>query len=124
GDDAVDVLVVEKLLIFSRGGEFGIVGDFASQGVAPVVQIGGGDAFDARKRNCSTEQARALHANADDSEAHLVARGNVRRTRWDGVGVDDQLWRYGCRASDSRGALDELTASEVFFHGSLLWNEN
>src|SRR5438876_160767 len=73
GDDAVDLLVVEKFLIAARGDDF-VAGDFFRKRVAAVPEIGGGDAFDAGELHGIRQQARALHADADDAETHAVAR--------------------------------------------------
>jgi len=42
--------------------------------VATVIEIAGGDAFDAGQLDGVTEQAGTLHADADDAEAETVAR--------------------------------------------------
>ena len=48
GDDTVDFLVVEKLLVAARGGN-ALADNFLRERVAAVPQIGRGDALDARK---------------------------------------------------------------------------
>ena len=76
GDDAVDLLVVQQLLIAARRRQVG-AGDFAGERVAAIVEIAGGGALDTRQRDGPCEQAGALHPDADHAEAHAVARGHL-----------------------------------------------
>ena len=70
--DAVDVLVVEQLLIAARDGEIG-PHDLARQRVPTVVQVAGGGAFDAGQLDGLGQEPVPLHADADHAEPHPVA---------------------------------------------------
>ena len=104
GDDAVDVLAIEEFLIFAGDGEIGLAGDFAGELMTAIPEIGGADALDAGKRGGGGEEAGTLHADADDSEAHLVARRNVRGTRRNRIGIGEEFWSDGGGACESGGA--------------------
>src|SRR5260370_554307 len=81
---------------------------------------GGGDAFDSGEGEGVAEQAGALHADADDAEAETVAgRGRLQGKR-NVLRLEKN--RGGSRkcASGTGGAMEELTAGKIFFHGALL----
>ena len=121
GDDAVDVFAVEEFLIMAGNRKAGIVGDFASEEVAAVVEIGSSDARDARQRNGVSEQAGALHADADHAEANAVAgsyglRGRSVRMRIEEDGAG--RFRIGGSeegASHGGSGLQEFTTREILF---------
>ena len=60
-------------MITARDRQVGVAGDLAGQRVAAVIEVGRAHAFDAREGHRGREQARALHADADDAEADAVA---------------------------------------------------
>ena len=72
GDETVDLFIIEQIFVAARGGDF-FADNFLGESVAAVVEVASGDAFDAGKLDSVVEQARALHANADDAEAQAVA---------------------------------------------------
>src|SRR6266702_271721 len=119
GDDAIDFLVVEEFLIAARRGDFR-AGDFFGEHVAPVVEIGGSAALDARQLNGVRQQARALHVHADDAEAHAVARRDGARRKWNLFWIQDHRARGYVRAGGAGAALEEFTAGKIFFHFALL----
>src|SRR5712692_4889407 len=73
GDQAIDFFVVEEIFVAAGYEEIGIADDFAGEGVAAVVEVGGGDALRAWELHSGGEQAGALHADADDAEAQAIA---------------------------------------------------
>src|SRR5260370_4350472 len=79
GDQAIDFFVVEEIFVAAGYEEIGIADDFAGEGVAAVVKIGGRDALRASKSDGGGEQAGALHADADDAEAQAVAGSDAGR---------------------------------------------
>jgi len=80
--DAVDIFAVQEFLVAARCGELGIPGDLPGQRVAAIVEVGGRDALHTGQCNRGSQQARALHADADHAEPHPLAGGR----------------RSGCRA--------------------------
>ena len=68
------LLVVEQLLVAARGPQLG-AHDLPREGVAAVVEVAGGGAFDAGQARSRCEQAGALHPDADHPEAHAIAGG-------------------------------------------------
>src|SRR5258708_36576536 len=101
----------EKRLILADRFSF-CAGNFIGEGVAAVVEISGGDAFNAGKCDGIGEQGGALHANADYAETETVAcgdrgfqcGGNVLRLGQD-VARDSQS------SGSARGFLQELPTS-------------
>src|SRR6266568_1289803 len=119
GDDAIDFLVVEEFLIAARRRNFR-AGDFLGEGVAPVVEIGGSDALDARQLNGVREEAGTLHADADDAEAYAVARRDGARRQRNLFWIQDHRARGYVRTGGAGAALEEFTAGKIFFHFALL----
>ena len=78
GDDAVDLLVVEQLLVPARRPQVG-ADDFTRARVPPVVEVARGDAFDTGQADRPCEQAGSLHPDPDYPEAHAVAGGHLTR---------------------------------------------
>ncbi len=74
--DAIDILAVEQLLIMTRGGQAGIIGDLPGEGVAAIIEVGCGDTFDAGQANGGGEQTGALHADSDHAKTYTVAGGH------------------------------------------------
>ena len=105
GDDAVDVLAIEEFLVFARDGEIGLAGDFAGELMTAIPEIGGADTLDARKRGGGGEEAGTLHADANDSETHLVARRDVGAPRRNRIGIGEEFWSDGGGAGETGGAL-------------------
>src|SRR5216684_2031186 len=96
-----------------------------SEGVATVVEIGGGDALRAWELHSGGEQAGALHADADDAEAQAITGGNC------GIagGFEARVSQEKCvgggeGAGGSGSALQEFAAREIFFHLTLLMRKN
>src|SRR5207244_145297 len=119
GDEAVDFFVFEELFVTAGGGDF-LADNFLGERVAAVVEIASGDAFDARQLDGIGKQAGALHADADDAEAQSVAWcGRLQRQR-DMLRLKENCRRSRERASSAGGAMEELTAGKIFFHGALL----
>src|SRR5258708_35596536 len=117
GDEAIDFFVVEEIFVAAGYEEIGIADDFAGEGVAAVVEVGGGDALRAGELHSGGEQAGALHADADDAEAEAVAGGDA------GIagGFEARVSQEKCvgsgeGAGGSGGALQEFAAREIFFH--------
>ena len=109
GNEAVDFLVVEKFFVAARGGNF-LADDFLSEQMAAVVEVGGGDAFDAGKLDGVFEQAGALHADADDAEADAVARRDGLHRKRDVFRLEKNRGRGRKRASGTGTALEKFTA--------------
>src|SRR6266849_5155347 len=116
-DQAIDFLVVEEVFVAAGYEEIGIADDFAGEGVAAVVEVGGGDALRAWELHGGGEQAGALHADADNAEAQAVAGGNC------GIagGFEARVSQEKCvgggeGAGGSGSALQEFAAREIFFH--------
>src|SRR6266568_203793 len=118
GDEAVDFLVVEKIFVAARGGNF-FADNFLGERVAAVVEVASGDAFDAGKLDGIAKQAGTLHADADDAEAQAVARRSRLQRQRNVLRFKKNGGRSRERAGSSSGALEELTAGKIFFHGCL-----
>src|SRR5882757_6359239 len=117
GDQAIDFFVVEQIFVAAGDEEIRIAGNFAREGVAAIVKIGGGDALRAGKRHCGVEQAGALHADADDSETQPVTGSDA------GIagGFDARVSQKKCvgggeSAGGACSLLEEFAAREVIFH--------
>ena len=123
GDDAVDLLVVEKFLIAARGGNFR-ADDFLRERVAAVVKVGGRDALDTGQLDGIGKQAGALHADADDAEAHAIARRRGLQGQRNMLRLEENSRRSGERSGGAGAALEEFAAGEVLFHGALLEEVN
>src|SRR6266700_5352640 len=119
GDEAVNFFVSEKLFVNARGGDF-IAGDFLGENVAAVVEVAGGDAFDAWELDGFFEQAGTLHADANDAEAQAIARRDRLKRKRDMFGLKKNCRRSGERASGTGRAVEKLAAGKIFFHGALL----
>jgi len=119
GDEAVDFLVIEEIFV-AAGGEESLADNFACKGVAAVVEVASGDAFDAGELDGVAEQAGALHADADDAEAETVAGGDGLHREGDVFGFEKNGGGSRERAGGTGGAMEELTAGKIFFHGALL----
>ncbi len=72
GDQAIDLFVVEQIFVAAGDEKIGIAGNFARERVAAIVEIGGGNALSAGERHGGSEQARSLHADADDAETQTI----------------------------------------------------
>src|ERR1700682_2342747 len=79
-DDAVDVLVVEKILVAAGDGKMRAP-DSARQDVSPIVEIGRARALNSREPDGRPQQTGSLHAYANHPEAHPVAWGSRSRSR-------------------------------------------
>src|SRR5882724_7989431 len=119
GDEAVDLLVVEKILITARGGDF-FADNFLGERVAAVVEIASRDAFDTRQLDGVAEQTGALHANADDAEANTIARSRHLPGQRIVLRFQKNRRHSRQRASGSGAALQEFAAGKIFFHDALL----
>ncbi len=118
GHDAVDVLVVEQLVVAARGEQLR-ARDLPGQGVAAVVEIAGGRALYPRERDGGLEEARPLHADTDHPEAHPIARGAGSRRSLDRLGIEQHL--LGGEDGGGSGArLQERTAGRAELHEWLL----
>ena len=73
-DDAVDILATQQFVVAARREEVRITRDLLGQRVPPIVQIGGGDAFDTRQADRVVKQPRTLHADADHAETDALSR--------------------------------------------------
>ncbi len=71
-NDSLDVFVGEQLLILAGDGDVG-AGNFFGEGLAAVPEIAGGETLGAREVNGGLQEARALHADADDAEVDDLA---------------------------------------------------
>ena len=123
GDEAIDFLVVEEIFV-AASGENSFAHDFAGEGVAAVVEVAGGDAFDAGELEGVVKQAGALHADADDAEAQAVAGSDGLHGEGDVFGHKKNGGGGRERAGGPGGAMEELAAGEIFFHGALLGEVN
>ena len=72
-DDAIDVLVVEQRLVATCHRQIR-PDDLTRQRVPSVVEVAGGDTFDALELDRVPEQPRPLHPHPDDAETDTVAR--------------------------------------------------
>ncbi len=118
-DEAVDFFVIEELFV-AAGGRNCLANNFLGERVAAVVEIASGNAFDARQLDGIGEQAGALHADADDAEAQAVAWCSRLQLQRDMLRLKKNRRRSRQRASGASGAMEELTAGKIFFHGALL----
>src|SRR6266850_973941 len=119
GDEAVDFLVVEEIFVAAGGGDF-LADNFLRERVAAVVEIAGGDAFDAGQLNGFAKQAGALHADTDDAKANTVARRDGLQRQRNVLGLKKDCGRRCQGASGSGTALQEFAAGKIFFHDALL----
>jgi len=119
GDEAVDFFVIEEIFVTASGGDF-FAYNFLSEGVAAVIEVAGGYTLHAGELNGFVEQAVTLHTDADDAEAQAVAGGDGLEWKRDVFGFEENCWRGRERTGGSGGAMEELTAGEIFFHGALL----
>ena len=119
GDEAVDFFVIEELFVAAGRGDF-LADNFLGERVAAVVEIASGDAFDARQLDGIGEQAGALHADADNAEAQAVAWCGRLQWQRNMLRLKKNCRRSRERASSAGGAMEELTAGKIFFHGVLL----
>ena len=118
GDDAVDVLVVEQLLVATRHRQSARTISRAS--VWRPSYRSHAAAHSTPGSGSSAEQPGSLHPDADDPESHAVARGHLTsgfaerlRFEWDSV--------HGEGGADGAGAgLKELTAGRADVHGPSL----
>ena len=116
GNDAVDLLVGEQLLVAARRPQVG-AGDFTRADVPPVVEVAGGGALDAGQGDGPCEQAGPLHPDADHPEAHAVAGGHLLRGSAERLRLErDSIHGEAC--ADGGGArLKELTTGRTDLHG-------
>src|SRR5216117_1660129 len=122
-DEAIDFLVVEKIFVTARGGNF-LADNFLRERVAAIVEVASGDAFDAGELDGVAKQAGTLHADADNAKPQTVAR----RSRLQGQRNVLRLKKNGGRGSErargARSAMEKLTAGKIFGHGALLEEVN
>src|SRR2546423_3150205 len=88
GDNAVDVLVVEKLAIAPRHRQIGS-DNLAREGVSAVVKVGSGGTFHSRNCDRGAEQPRALHADANHSKSNSIAWRNCPPLMWRGARTEE-----------------------------------
>ena len=119
GDEAVDLLVVEEILIAAGGGDF-FADNFLGKRVAAIVEIAGGHAFDTGQLDGVAEQAGALHADTDDAEANTVARSRHLPGQRVVLRFQKNRRHSRQRASSAGTALQEFAAGKIFFHDALL----
>src|SRR5205823_4754780 len=79
GNDAVDIFVVDQLLVASRGRQRW-PGNLSRQRVPAVIQVARGYALRSRQLKRRAQQSAALHAHADDGETDAIARRDILRT--------------------------------------------
>ena len=102
GNDAVDALVVEQLLVSARRAQAG-AGDFTRPDVPAVVEVARGCALDARQGDGRGEEAGPLHPDADHPEAHAVAGGHLLRCSAEGLRLEVDSF-HGERCAEGSGA--------------------
>src|ERR1700682_1720118 len=120
-NQAVNLLIVEKLFVTARNWEVRLARDFAREGMAAVIQVASGDALRAGKLHGRIEQSGTLHSDADDSETQPVARRNfgiARRVH--ALVAQKQHVRCCDGAGSTRTLLEEFTTRKISLHRSLL----
>src|SRR6266567_40212 len=110
GDEAINSFVSEKLFVNARGGDL-IPDDFLGENVAAVVEVAGGDAFDAGELDGFFEQAGTLHADANDAEAEAIARRDRLQRQRDMLGLKKNCRRISFRGSGAGRDLHTLPAT-------------
>jgi len=93
GHDAVDILAVEQFLIAASSGQAGVTRDLLGERVAPIIQISSRYTLDSRNRDGASQQARALHPDADHAETDPVTRGHRPRCAYEGIRVEQHRRR-------------------------------
>ena len=100
GNNAIDVLVVEQLLVSTRHREIR-PNDLAGESVATIVEVARGRALDAVEPDRGAKQVVALHADADHAKANAIARREPT-----GGGKGGERRRAGERRAGDGGGAD------------------
>jgi hypothetical protein len=89
GDEAINLFIVEQVLIPPRHRQTRGICDLTRQRVPSIVEIAGGDTLNSWQCNGMTHEARALHSDPDHAEAYAIA------------------WRDGLRHGKHRPGIEE-----------------
>src|SRR5215472_13522294 len=122
GYDAVDLFVVEQVLVASRDGRV-ILEDLLRQSPAAFIKVAGSNALDAGQLDGSAQQSCPSHADADHSETNRVTgcnrpiagtgRRGLRRSSLQQEGASGHSSADGAHC-----ALDKVAAGKPsIFHG-------
>jgi hypothetical protein len=91
GHDAVDVFVLQQFVIAPGGGQVR-ADNFFGQSVTAIIEVAGRHALHPRQFDRVREQARSLHADADDPEAYSITGRHGLRQSPQRIGIKKMVF--------------------------------